>query len=203
MLLAVERGDVGGERVGAVLPLGGLEVEEADVVVERGDAERAKPAREPGVDHFLLRLGQPDAGKTVDAIADQPELLEAERKLAEGGSHRLAGLGGWRHAAFLARTCEACMRTTLFTSRIRATRPSPRMVPPAPPGTACRFDSGDFTTSCCWPMRLSTRSAAARPSTSTTRQSGSGRCAPEAGSWTTASRQTIRSGAPRPPTQQA
>ena len=80
--LPVERGDVGGERVGAVLPLRRLELEEAHVVVEGADAERAQPAREARIDHLALALRQADAGEGVDALADHPEVLRAERELA-------------------------------------------------------------------------------------------------------------------------
>src|SRR5260221_7756751 len=193
--LAVEGGHVGGERVGAVLPLGGLELEELHVVVERGDAERAQPAREARIDHLALALREPDAGEAIDALADQAEVLRAERELARvGRSH---------HAAARARGRDAVVRVMVATSRIRATRPSPRMVAPATPGTAWRLVSSDFTTSCCWPTRLSTRSAARRLSTSTTRHSGSGGAGSLAGSLTTSSRRTIGSCSPRTATSEA
>src|SRR5512141_1184084 len=191
--LAVERGHVRRERIGAMLPLRRLVFEELHVVVERGEAERAQAPREARVDHLALSLGQPDAGELVDPVADEPEVLHRERELAFG--HRA-------HASAFAAARAPTLRVKALTSRMRATRPSPRIVAPAMPGTRCRFVSSDFTTSCCWPIRLSTSSAARRLSTSTTRQRGSARVASEAGSCTTSSRRTMGRYSPRTATSE-
>src|SRR5439155_23283784 len=153
VLLAVKAGDVRRERVGAVLPLGGLELEEAHVVVEGCDAERAQPSREARIHHLALRFRQADAGELVDALADQGEMLAREREFTGGERllHRRPApecLSRGAHATPRAVARAGVARAIELTSRMRATRPSPRMVAPATPGTACRFPSSDFTTSC-------------------------------------------------------
>ena len=63
MRLAEERGEVGGDRVGEFLELGGdAALEQLDVFTEGFELQRAQAPRQASVDELALRVRQRDAG---------------------------------------------------------------------------------------------------------------------------------------------
>lgn len=84
MLLAEERGQVGGERIGEGLPLVGqvTVLQRVQVIAERSDVDDAQPPRQAAVDHLALAVGQRNADAAIDQAADAGEIFRRERKLA-------------------------------------------------------------------------------------------------------------------------
>ena len=101
---AKEGREVGGQRVGERLPLRLVApLQQFEVVGEARQPARPQPARQPAVDHVLLRIRQRDPGARVNQAPDALEVLMREMELP-GVGHLLGGrdgntLGhGWRRA---------------------------------------------------------------------------------------------------------
>jgi len=80
MLLAEERGEVGGQRVGKGLPLVGQVAffQCIEVIAERAEVDHTQAAGQPAIDHFTLAVGQRDADAPVDQVADAAEIFGGE-----------------------------------------------------------------------------------------------------------------------------
>ncbi len=84
--LAEERGEIGGQRIGEGFPLFGVvgALQHVQVLLEGSDAGGAQASREATVNHFLLAVGQCDAGPLVDQATHSLEITAVEIELLAG-----------------------------------------------------------------------------------------------------------------------
>ena len=132
MAFAEEAREVGGQGVDELRPFGGLRAFEPVQVFPEGlDAQAAEPLGQPRLHHGELVGGQGDARMGVQEIAEGAEGGSGKRRQLQPRDPSLDESGG----SCPDRAAPASSRMRPGTSRIRATRPSPRMVAPEIPST--------------------------------------------------------------------